>query len=183
MTDPVAENPTVIRVASQADMPLLNQYVKAAVGRTFADELVDQARGLHSIFIALSARVVVGWGFLRWAGPRDEAAFKLHPESPEVYRLEVREDRRSQGVGKRLLQAMEEEARRRSVRSISLGVSYENPRAHALYESIGFVASPLVEYFDEYEYPLKGGGLGLARDRCRYLVKDLDTDHAGEETS
>ena len=31
----------------------------------------------------------------------------------------------------------------------------------------------LREYYDEYQYPLENGGYGVARDLCRYLVKQI----------
>ena len=68
---------------------------------------------------------------------------------------------------------MVSQAASKGFKEVSLGVGYENPKAYSLYRELGFEDTELEEYFDEYQYPLEGGGLGVARDLCRYLVKRL----------
>jgi len=162
-----------IRQAGNEDLELLRRDVKPAVGRTFEKELEEQSRGIHSLFIAVNENDVVGWGFVRWAGPRDIQAEELFPDAPEIYRLEVREKYRSSGIGRRLIAEMEAVAVLRGFSEVSLGVDHENPRAYSLYKELGFGDTELDEYFDEYQYPLKEGGFETARDLCRYLVKQL----------
>jgi ribosomal protein S18 acetylase RimI-like enzyme len=163
----------VIRQAALADLPLIERDLKPAVGRTFQQELDEQDRDEHSLFITVDAGELLGWGFIRWLGPRDAEALRLFPKAPEIYRLEVRAPFRSTGLGRLLIGAMESEAVREGFREVSLGVGHENPRAYALYQTLGYQDTALTEYFDEYEYPLEDGGFGLARDICRYLVKVL----------
>ena len=98
---------------------------------------------------------------------------RLFPQAPEIFRLEVVEPRRSQGIGRRLIGAMEEAARARSFEQTSLGVGHENSRAHELYQALHYEDTAITEYWDEYQYPLPDGGIGVARDLCRYLVKQL----------
>lgn len=159
------------READQADLILMKRDVKPSSGRTFEDELADQAAGTQSCFLALSENRALGWGFIRWLGPRDVEAARLFPDSPEIYRLEVLAEHRSAGIGRRLIAAMEASAANRGYQSVSLGVDHANTRAYALYRAIGYVDTALTEYFDEYDYPLPGGGTATARDLCRYLVK------------
>ena len=162
-----------IRQAVVADLPLIEQDLKPAVGRTFQQELDEQDRNEHSLFIAADQSELVGWGFIRWLGPRNAEAMRLFPDAPEIYRLEVREAFRSAGLGRLLIEALESEARSRGFHEVSLGVGHENPRAYRLYQSLGYQDTVLTEYSDEYQYPLEGGGFGFARDLCRYLVKQL----------
>lgn len=136
-------------------------------------ELEEQARGKHSLFICADDGEILGSGFIRWFGPRDPEAMRLFPNAPEIYRLEVRETHRSLGIGRSLIAEMEAEATVRGFREVSLGVGHENPRALSLYRELGFEDTELEEYFDEYEYPLEDGGLGVARDLCRYMIKRL----------
>jgi ribosomal protein S18 acetylase RimI-like enzyme len=162
-----------IRQARAEDLKLLDRYVKPAVGKTFKQDLDEQARDEHALFIASAKEEIFGWGFIRWHGPRDPKAKQLFPEAPEIYRLEVRESHRSQGIGRSLIAGMEAHAVARGFKAISLGVGHENPKAYSLYQELGFEDTELEEYFDEYQYPLKDGGFGTARDLCRYLVKRI----------
>ena len=173
-TPVTAERPhLMIRQAERSDLPLLEQFLKPAVGRTSQQEFDEQDSGDHSLFIAVDEDELLGWSFIRWLGPRDAEAMRLFPNAPEIYRLEVREPYRSTGLGRLLIGAMEAQAAADGYPAVSLGVGHENPRAYALYQVLGYEDTALTEYYDEYQYPLEGGGFGLARDLCRYLVKRL----------
>ncbi len=136
-------------------------------------ELEEQARGERSLLISVQEGAILGWGFIRWLGPRDPEALRLFPDAPEIYRLEVREAHRSAGLGRALINAMIEQAAARGFPAVSLGVGHENPRAYALYRQLGFADTELEAYYDEYQYPLEEGGYGTARDLCRYLLKHI----------
>ncbi len=163
----------MIRQAQPADLGLLERDIKPAVGRTLGMELDAQERGEHSLFIAIERDEILGWGFIRWLGPRDPEAMRLFPKAPEIYRLEVREPHRSSGIGRSLIKEMATQAGGRGFVEVSLGVGHENPRAYSLYKALGFEDTDLAEYIDEYEYPLEDGGFGVARDLCRYLIKRI----------
>lgn len=162
-----------IRQAQQKDLKLIERDLKPAVGRSFELELEEQAQGVHSLYISLDGGEILGSAFIRWQGPRDPAAMRLFPDAPEIYRLEVRADQRSSGIGRELIEKMESAAASRGYGEVSLGVGHENPRAYSLYKRLGFEDTELDEYVDEYEYPLNDGQLGVARDVCRYLVKRI----------
>ena len=55
----------LIRQADPTDMPLLEKQVKAAFGRTFTKELVEQHQGIHSLFIAVDDADIFDWSFIR----------------------------------------------------------------------------------------------------------------------
>ena len=152
---------------------MMNRDVKASWGKSFEEDLAEQDSGLHSCFIAILGAKVIGCGFIRWAGPRDEAAIRLFPDSPEIYRLDVRQEFRSKGIGTKLIEAMESSASVKGFQSVSLGVDYDNPRAYKLYKRLGFEDTELTEYYDEYIYPISEGKTATARDLCRYLVKQI----------
>lgn len=164
---------TVISLVDADNLPLLESEGKAAAERSFADEYADQRRGEHSIFIATEDGRLIGSGFIRWLGPRDSDARALCPDAPEIFRLEVIREYQSRGVGTRLIEALSEAAQEKGFDAVSLGVAHDNPRAYTLYQRLGFLDTDLVEYYDEYRYPLEEGGWGVARDLCRYLVKPL----------
>ena len=61
------------------------------------------------------------------------------PEYAEIKRVFVRPARRGLGLGRRLLQTLEEEARRASVHLLRLETGTFQPEALALFEHAGFV--------------------------------------------
>ena len=162
-----------IRIATEADLPSLKWGIKPSFGRSIQVEFDDQEQGQQSIFIALIQGTLVGSGFLRWMGPRDETISTLFPDTPEIFRLDVDEQRRSQGIGSALIAVMEEEARRRGYTRLGLGVAHENPRALALYERVGFERTAITSYYDEYKYQIGDGPVETARDLCRFLTKPI----------
>lgn len=161
----------MIRQAERLDLDLIVRHVKPAIGRTFEQDLDEQDRGDHTLFLAFADQTITGWGFIRWLGPRDPEAARLFPDAPEIYRLEVSELLRSTGIGRALITAMEHAAAARGYPQVSLGVGHDNPRAYALYQALGYENTALDAYYDEYEYPLDSGAIATARDLCRYLVK------------
>lgn len=161
------------RTAESGDLPILKRDVKAAFQRSFELELKEQASGLQSVFLALDGDQAVGWGFIHWPGPRELTIRERYPDAPELFRLEVREELRSQGIGGQLMSAMESKVMAESKRQISLGVAHDNPKAYRLYQRLGYQDTEFNEYYDEYQYPMQDGGVGTARDLCRYLVKSL----------
>lgn len=162
-----------VRQAVESDLERLNRDVKPSFGRTFAQELAEQAAGLQSIVIALKDEDCIGWGFIHWPGPRDAENRKRFPDAPELFRLEVEASHRARGIGTQVIKDMEALVKARGFRQVSLGVGHENPRAYKLYKRLGYEDTEITEYYDEYQYPLPDGGVATAKDLCRYLVKVL----------
>lgn len=71
--------------------------------------------------------------------------YYLHREKPVLYvgSLVVKEEYRSQGVGKNLMERMELIARQRGCNSIQLNSNKRRVRAHKFYEKLGFVEMSL----------------------------------------
>ena len=66
---------------------------------------------------------------------------KLQPGVFQMDGILVEATARGRGIGTRLLQAVLDEARSRALREVQLDVIDTNPRARALYERVGFVAT------------------------------------------
>lgn len=58
-----------------------------------------------------------------------------------IHDLHVRPEAQGQGVGRRLMDAVEAEARARGCCKLTLEVQENNPRARALYERLGFTGA------------------------------------------
>lgn len=70
-------------------------------------------------------------------------AFRLiAPEHAEMKRMFVRADARGQGLGRRLLDALEEAARGRQIARISLETGIRQPEAIGLYRAAGYQECP-----------------------------------------
>lgn len=64
--------------------------------------------------------------------------FRQALDEADILNVAVRADMRGQGIGKRLMTALLEEAKRRGVKRLTLEVSAENVAAIALYSGFGF---------------------------------------------
>ena len=102
---------------------------------TFAELLPD---GLDSPRMHLWTAVVddkpvgMGWIELR-EGPAATSAY--------VFNVELREQARGRGLGRQLMLALHEEARRLGATSVGLNVFGHNTVARTLYESLGYVVT------------------------------------------
>lgn len=67
--------------------------------------------------------------------------YSLAPGVGTIFQLATHERLQGLGLGTLLIAAAEERIRRRGVRVARLGVEDDNPRARALYERLGYVAS------------------------------------------
>jgi ribosomal protein S18 acetylase RimI-like enzyme len=104
---------------------------------------------------------------------------KLGPATPlpsnrhvlEVQGLAVAPQAQRRGIGRELMKAAIDEARRRGARRLTLRVLAINPGARALYESLGFQVEGILhgefrldgEYVDDYLMALQIGPPGGAR--------------------
>ena len=167
-------SPFRIRVATLADLPALEQGVRASFGRPHTEDLKDQSSGELTLMTAWVDSLIVGSGFARWLGPRNIAVAEKYPDVPEVYRLAVLSKYQSQGIGSALIAALELESIARRFDHMGVGVSFDNPRAAALYSRLGYEQSSVVEYYDEYLYSGKNGAILQARDKCQFLIKRLN---------
>jgi GNAT superfamily N-acetyltransferase len=123
--------------------------------RTFLDER-DRLRLEHSaeaveagdafIFVADDEGKAVGWVVVHtryrddqdWEPDEDGKQFQA-AENAYMENIEVTARARGRGVGKRLLEAVHDEARKRGKRTVWLHTSENNAMAHRLFEREGWV--------------------------------------------
>lgn len=122
---------TFAKYNDPADM---DAYIAEALTSTrFAEEIADPA---NVWFVAEVDDSPAGYAKLR-AG---EAHESVTGDAPiEISRLYAQQQFHGRGVGRALIEACFEEARRREARTIWLGVWEHNARAIAFYEKCGFV--------------------------------------------
>lgn len=85
----------------------------------------------RAILVAEVENTIVGWVSV----VRNAAQFRSHTG---MIIIGVVAEHRAKGLGHRLLQAAEQEARRMGMEKLELGVRADNKRAEALYARVGF---------------------------------------------
>lgn len=93
-------------------------------------------------------------------------------EVPELRHLHVLPQARGAGVGSALTAAAEQEARALGATEIAMGVGDDNPRARALYERLGYLATGRIST-TTYEYVDDDGVRRTATETDEELRKPL----------
>ena len=93
----------------------------------------------ENVLVAVVEEAVVEGEVAGYAVVDAASALPSHAHVLQVHGLAVHPRRQGRGVGRRLVTAAVEEARRRGARRLTLRVLGSNPAARALYERCGFV--------------------------------------------
>jgi GNAT superfamily N-acetyltransferase len=125
------DSPVALRLITALNAELASEYndPRANHFHLDADEVAPD-RG--AFLVAWSGSAAVGCGAIR----------RLDDDSAEIKRMYVAWDQRGNGVGRRILEALEGEARRLRVHRIVLETGNRQAHALALYRSYGFVEIP-----------------------------------------
>lgn len=116
------------------DQPLAEAYAESQQNwqRTL-DEVDHERHGDHCIYVAINDDDVPV-GLIMAGPPRDGPAL---PQCAEVYVLYVREAFQGRGLGRRLLQAVAEQASQQGWRALTVGCLSSNRPARGFYEAMG----------------------------------------------
>ncbi|MER7001646.1 GNAT family N-acetyltransferase [Dactylosporangium sp. NPDC000555] len=139
----------------------------------FAHRFARQPR-MGILLVALQGdATVVGSAFLRLAPAEEWELRERLRKVPVLTHVEVVAGQRRNGVGRKIVQAAEEHARRHGRRWIALGVKDDNNAARQMYNGLGYEdwgrgpVNALVETFDD------NGGRTVGTESCQILVKSL----------
>ena len=165
----VAPRDALVRTLRESD----NRALEWSGGpdlRSFYDEQWQRHQaGEVCVLVVEWNRFPVGQGAIHWRGK------PTHPHIPDIQSLRVFDAFRGLGLGSQLLRALENTVRERGFKQVSLAVALDNPRAHALYERIGY--APVGEpYHDEWIYRDARGEECRVCERVLDLVKNLELD-------
>jgi ribosomal protein S18 acetylase RimI-like enzyme len=126
----------VVRVAADADLPVLDRAIPTGRNDMHRAFLTRQAAGEATYVVAWRGSEPVGVGLVRWAGRGPV------PE-PEITNLHVPEPLQSQGIGTAVIRFAEDLIRARGGSTAVIGVDHDNVRAAALYERLGYTDTGL----------------------------------------
>lgn len=129
----------------------MDSTFKSEFGRTHEDDLHDQSLFRISFFVAWLNGNPVGHALVRWSGPRDETVRKIYPDYPEIYRLRVLKEFRSQEIATAIIRKCENEALKKHFLLIGLGTHQNNISKGNLYIRSGYEPSTVDSYIDTYK--------------------------------
>ena len=161
------------RQIEKSDLDKMGNKFKSEFGRTHADDLHDQSLSSLSFFVAWLNGNPVGHALVRWLGPRDETVRKNYPDCPEIYRLRVLKEFRSQGIATAIIRKCENEALKRHCLLIGLGTHSNITSKDNLYIRLGYEPSTASNYIDTYKTRSDNGAVATIRKEAQFLIKRI----------
>jgi len=162
-----------IRQIEKSDLDKIGCTFKSEFGRTHADDLHDQSLSSLSFFVAWLNGNPVGHALVRWLGPRDETVRKEYPVCPEIYRLRVLKEFRSQGIATAIIEKCENEALERQCLLIGLGTHSNITSKDNLYIQLGYKPSTADNYIDTYKTRSDDGTVATISKDAQFLLKRI----------
>tara|TARA_B100001964_G_scaffold155145_1_gene170490 strand:- start:651 stop:1157 length:507 start_codon:yes stop_codon:yes gene_type:complete len=162
-----------IRPIQKSDLDKMDNTFKSEFGRTHADDHHDQSLSKISFFVAWMNNDPVGHALVRWLGPREESVRSNYPDCPEIYRLRVLKEFRSQGIATAIIRKCENEALKMQHLLIGLGTHSNITTKDNLYIRLGYKLSTVDSYIDTYKTRLEGGTVTTIRKDSQFLIKKI----------
>ncbi len=162
-----------IRPIEKSDLDKMDNTFKSEFGRTHTDDLHDQSLSGISFFVAWLHDNPVGHAVVRWLGPREETVRSSYPDCPEIYRLRVLKEFRSQGIATAIIKKCENEALKRQCLLIGLGTHSNISLKDNLYIRLGYEPSTAGNYIDMYKTKSDDGTVDTIRREAQFLIKKI----------
>ena len=166
-----------IRPILKGELPLVEKHLAFDWGNLakHGARLARQQSGKAVYLIAWLENSPVGHLLIDWNGTDDEPMTSGLTGCPNLEDAFVAPQRRSMGIGSRLLDTAESLARQKGFSRIGLGVAIDNPRARSLYERLGYRDSGFNQYTSRGHYIDRDGQEQSWEETCNYLIKHLDS--------
>ena len=163
----------IIRQIEKSDLDKMDYTFKSEFGHTHADDLYKQSLSDISFFVGWQHDNPVGHALVRWLGPREEIVRKDYPDCPEIYRLKVLKEFRSQGIATAIVKKCENEALKRQYLLIGLGTHQNVSSIDNLYIRLGYELSTVGSYIDTYKTRLDNGTVVTIRKDAQFLINRI----------
>jgi GNAT superfamily N-acetyltransferase len=166
--------PAEVRRLERVDLEALNATRPSWNAREYERRLSEQDRSLAVQLVAWVDQVAVGAGMLVLPGNEEWSESAYRETCPEIRDLGVGAAWRRRGIGRALIDGLEDEARATGATRIGLGVGLDADyqAARSLYERLGyrfahgpFVNAASLERDDGTSFPVAGV--------CEFRVKEL----------
>jgi ribosomal protein S18 acetylase RimI-like enzyme len=154
----------VIRALEPAELPVIERVLPRFPG-VHGERLAAQQRGDGLYLFAWIESEPAGHAYVSWSGRADH---------PEIRDVAVTENRRRNGIGTLLMDAGEEEARRRQADWLGLVVALDNDGARAFYDRRGYTDTGGEPFTISYQALGENGRTREVIERCTYLRKRVD---------
>jgi ribosomal protein S18 acetylase RimI-like enzyme len=133
----------MIRAAEESDAPALSELMGQLGYQTTAEEMRERLRAifLHrdfTTFVAVDDNEVCGM-----IGLSASVGYEHNDRTGRIMALVVHERMRGRGLGRALLAAAEDYFAREKIVRVVLSSRFTRERAHAFYESLGYVRTGL----------------------------------------
>ncbi len=165
-----------IRPIEKSDLYKMDCTFKSEFGRTHTDDLHDQSLSRISFMVAWLDDNPVGHALISWLSPRAEIVRDAYPDCPEIYRLRVLKEFRSQGIATALIRECEIEALKRECTLIGIGTYPKTTSEDNLYLRLGYGPTTLDGYIDEYKTSQNDGTVATVRKAAQFLIKRIVED-------
>ena len=164
-----------IRPLKGCEIPILDAHldVERLAGR-HDGRYAQQQYGCLTYLIAWLEGIPIGHAMVRWTGTTDAFVADRISGCAHVEDLFVMPERRSRGIGTRILARAEHLSLERGFKQIGLAVGIDNPRARSLYERLGYMDTRFGVFEIGGSYRDVHGKQREWREVCEYLVKRLD---------
>lgn len=163
-----------IRSLAREELGLLTEASwSSGLSAKHGDRLARQAADEVTYLIAWMGALPIGHMLVKWTGPSDEPMRSSLPTCAEIEDFTIVQDLRSHGIGHLMMDMAEDQARRRGLRQIGLGVTLDNPRATVFYERHGFREAGFDAYLARWQYADADGQKHWREESCKYLIKEL----------
>lgn len=159
-----------IRTACEQDLPAMEwdgEYRRFR--RLYQTAIAEAKMGRRVILVAEVDGSMAGQVFVQLG--TSMAILSDGPSTGYFYAFRVRPPYRNRGIGTRLIQVAESEARGRRYRYAAISVAKDNPRARMLYERLGYQV--VGEDPGEWSYVDDEGQLRSIREPAYVLEKQL----------
>jgi GNAT superfamily N-acetyltransferase len=154
-------NELIIRKATRDDAARVAE-LSGTLGYPVSSDAMEQRLGrvlsleTHTVFVAEISGDIVGW-----IHGAEQEMLELGSRC-EICGLVVAEGQRGRGVGRRLVDAVEDWARTRGLEDVSVRSNVIRPESHPFYERIGYVR---VKTQHAYRKRLRDTGFGMRDSR------------------
>lgn len=125
--------------------------IAGLIRQAWASRVAADSSGHRETADKVRADLEKGLGWVALEGEKIVATVRMTPHPAqagvcEIKKLAVLPEYRKQGIGPRLLELLEREAKAQGIREIRLGVRHDQPRLVEWYASLGYVHDPALGY-------------------------------------